>query len=335
MVDAMAGVDHATGAARRRRQRRLRAHWRHEQLSLQMLLAESQHHAAPRGQSKARSRGEESETNYAFGQKTPLPNAASTVYFDLFGAEDVLAARPTPLVEVRPQVGVQRHTSEQIIETFVPVQVLDAPVPQMGEVQVVEFMQQFDVPVVAEPVIDVPKILLDKTLRRMGDFSRPPQTAEQLLEVPTVVSFSSLQQRAVEQFGDIPVPLGCGGLGGEGGLQGFSPDRALQRTVEQNSLTSQFQVVEGGEVLVEVFKVLPQDWVQQCVLWSRSFCMVPLPIFIKFLFCQLVLLVCWIWQIMGFSHFFPSGKKCEVGSALGVGTECGLYSVHAGCLCGL
>ena len=132
----------------------------------------------------------------------------------------MLAARPPPLVEVRPQLGVQRHTSEQIIETFVPVQVLDGPVPQMGEVQVVEFMQQFDVLVVAEPVIAVPKIPLDKTLRRLGDYSRPPQTAEQLLEVPTVVSFSSLQ-RSVEQNIDIPVPQVRGG--GGGGLQGFRP----------------------------------------------------------------------------------------------------------------
>ena len=97
----------------------------------------------------------------------------------------------------------------------------DAPVPQMGKVQVVEFMRRFDAPVVAEPVLAVPKIPLDKTRRRMGDYSRPPQTAEQLLEVPTIVS-SSLQW-AVEQYGDFLVPPGCGGLGGEGGLQGFSP----------------------------------------------------------------------------------------------------------------
>ena len=70
--------------------------------------------------------------NTPTGQKTPLPRAASTVHFDLFDEGDVLAARPTPLVEVRPQPGVQRHTAEQIIETFVPVQILDAPVPQMG-----------------------------------------------------------------------------------------------------------------------------------------------------------------------------------------------------------
>ena len=37
----------------------------------------------------------------------------------------------------------------------------------------------------------------------------------------------------------------------------------------------------------------------------------------------------------GIFALFPSGKKCGGGSALGVGTECGLYSVHAGCLCGL
>ena len=36
----------------------------------------------------------------------------------------------------------------------------------------------------------------------------------------------------------------------------------------------------------------------------------------------------------GFRTFPHMKKKCEVGSALGVGTECGLYSVHAGGSCG-
>ena len=71
--------------------------------------------------------------NNAFGQKTPPPRAASTMYYRMDDEEDVLAARPPRLVEVRPQSGVQRHTVEQIIETFVPVQVLDAPAPQMGD----------------------------------------------------------------------------------------------------------------------------------------------------------------------------------------------------------
>ena len=39
---------------------------------------------------------------------------------------DVLTARPPPLVEV------QWRFAEQIVETFMPVQVLGAPVPQMG-----------------------------------------------------------------------------------------------------------------------------------------------------------------------------------------------------------
>ena len=85
-------VAHAQGAAWRRHQRRLRAHWRHEQLKLQMLLATYEHHAAPRGQSKARSREEESELNNATGQKTPPPRVASTVYFSLDDDGDVLAA---------------------------------------------------------------------------------------------------------------------------------------------------------------------------------------------------------------------------------------------------
>ena len=53
-VDSAAGRG-GTGSARRRRERRLRQHWRHEQLTLQMLLATYQHHAAPRGQTTARS----------------------------------------------------------------------------------------------------------------------------------------------------------------------------------------------------------------------------------------------------------------------------------------
>ena len=259
----MPRVAHAQGAAWRRRQRRLRAHWRHEQLTLQMLLATYEHHAAPRGQSKARSREEESEMNNAYGQKTPLLRAASTVHFNLFDEGEVLAARPTPLVEVRPQLGVQRHTAEEIIETFVPDQILDAPVPQMGREQVVEFMQQFDVLAGAEPVIEVPKISLDKTRRRrMVDVSRPPQTAEQLVEVPTIISYSSLL-RFVEQNIAIPVPQ----VRGEEAevFMVFALDRALQQRTWSRSLNFQFLSVVGGEV--EVFKVLSLDRVQQRI-WS-------------------------------------------------------------------
>ena len=52
----MPRVEHA-GAARRRRERRLRQFMKHERLTVAMLLAEMNHHAAPRGQTTARSGG--------------------------------------------------------------------------------------------------------------------------------------------------------------------------------------------------------------------------------------------------------------------------------------
>ena len=69
---------------------------------------------------------------------------------------------------------------------------------------------------------------------------RDPQLAEQLVEVPTIVSYSWLQLR-MEQTVDIPVP----GRGGRSsGLQGFLPEqsstaqlvaqeRSSERIVEQ------------------------------------------------------------------------------------------------------
>ena len=68
------------GTAKRRREGRLRQFLRHEWLTVPMLLAETQHHAA-------RSRGEESELNNA----TPPSMAARTLYFSL---DDDGACRP-------------------------------------------------------------------------------------------------------------------------------------------------------------------------------------------------------------------------------------------------
>ena len=134
---------------------------------------------------------------------------------------DVLAARPTPLVEVRPQPGVLRHTGAHIVDFSPFVQILDDPVPQMGGgKQVVEFMRKLDAPALDEQVIAVPKISLDRVSKRCP---RPrTRRADQLVEVPTIISYSSLQQRFVEQTIDIPVPHDRGGRGGGGGLQGFS-----------------------------------------------------------------------------------------------------------------
>ena len=77
-----------TGVAQRRRRRRLRAAWRHEQQSIAQALAAHTHRSAPRRQTTARARGEESEMHIATGQMTPLPRVASTEYFSL-DVEDV------------------------------------------------------------------------------------------------------------------------------------------------------------------------------------------------------------------------------------------------------
>ena len=45
VVDMSLHGDHDGGAAKRRRDRRLRMHWRHEQLTLQMALAAALHHS--------------------------------------------------------------------------------------------------------------------------------------------------------------------------------------------------------------------------------------------------------------------------------------------------
>ena len=73
-----------TGAAQRRKQRRLRSWWRHEQQSIAAALATSLHHSS-RGQRKARAWGEESELHYTDkDRKTPLPQP---VLFSLYEEE--------------------------------------------------------------------------------------------------------------------------------------------------------------------------------------------------------------------------------------------------------
>ena len=108
-------------AAKRRRDRRLRMHWRHEQLTLRMALAAALHHSrdvgpvtynALRSQKTARAREEEeNEMHFATGHMTPPPRAAAAEYYPLTpGAEagGVLAAggRPSPLVEVGRRSGI-------------------------------------------------------------------------------------------------------------------------------------------------------------------------------------------------------------------------------------
>ena len=166
-----------------------------------------------------------------------------SVFFDLYN-EDTEGARPDRLFEVRPQERDQRRTVEQIVDNMLIVPSLDVLVPQM-ENQLVEVCRQLDFHI-PELAIEVPKISSPcRHCRRRVRFAE--QLAEQLVEAPTIVSFSSLQ-RIMEQNVDIPVPGGGGRLASRqcfpprqssraadveqiveiparGGLQDFLPDQ--------------------------------------------------------------------------------------------------------------
>ena len=170
-----------------------------------MALAECTHHSAPRGQKMARAGGGARDELHGHVPEAPLPQGR--VLWHVVG-----------------------HLS---------VPSLDVPVPQM--VDQLPDIEHFFAALSPDPeqVIEVPKILpLDVPMRAA---LRVTQLVEQLVEVPTTVSYSSLQ-RTVEQLVDIPVP---GGGGSVPGLQGFLPGqgstassssskkRISERTVEQ------------------------------------------------------------------------------------------------------
>ena len=90
---------------------------------------------------------------------------------------------------------------------------------------------------VPEQVIAVPKIFIESVPPRA--FLRATQPAEQLVEVPTIISFSLMsllqslleyRQRTVEQNVDIPA---VGGIGTGGGSSGFLPGQISSETAEQ------------------------------------------------------------------------------------------------------
>ena len=213
-------------ASRRRRDRRLRSFWRHEQMAVQMVLATVTHHsfgkvgtthAALWGQKQGRTvQGEEHELHHtAKFRTTPLS----------------AGGRPAPLSEVAGwQVKVARHTG-QLIDDLPYVQILDAPVPQVVD-SAMDFFRRLDLPV-AEQVIDVPMISSSSSCPSRAALSEPLMV-EQLVEVPTIISYSSLQ-RTMEQHVDIPVPHGRvqGSLPGQSSTTISSGIRASERTVEQ------------------------------------------------------------------------------------------------------
>ena len=112
-------AEHA-GAAMRRRQRRLRQWLRHERLSVAMALAETNHHAAPRGQTKARAGGE----------------------------------APVALHGHVPEASLSQGRILRHVVGHLPAPALDVPVPQMVD-QLPNVVQFLAAPllVVAEPLL--------------------------------------------------------------------------------------------------------------------------------------------------------------------------------------
>ena len=306
-----------TGAAQRRKQRRLRSWWRHEQQSIAAALATYKHHSALRGQKTARAKEEDHEMHFtATFQAHPPPLAAGVQHFFLDDDEPPAAgSRPDRIATLSGQQKRDlRRTVEQIVAAVPLVPLLDDPVPQMVE-QLPDVMRFFDLLLpVPEQVIEVSKILLDDVPMRTA--VRDTQLVEQLVEVPTIISCSSLLQRTMEQNVDIPVP----GRGrGIFDLQGSLPrqsstalhgslERTSERIVEQN-----VDLPVGGGL---------QDFLpgQSSSASSSSPAGVhgsadgPGQGF--------------------FSHFSPKRKKYEVGLALGVGTAHRVEPIHADSSCG-
>ena len=187
------------GVAQRRRERRLRSWCRHEQQTVRMALATHSHHSAPRRLTKVRA-GEVGHEQYNAPrrQKPPPPQP------ELFSLEEEPGGgRPAPLSEAAGwQERVQRHCVEHLAEVCPVVQILDAdvPVPLLVEQYALIWNMEEDILAAAdhldrdfqlpELVIEVPKISLDVILLRT--LVPEPQMAEQLVEVPTIIPYSSL-----------------------------------------------------------------------------------------------------------------------------------------------
>ena len=151
--------------------------------------------------------------------------------------------RPGSVFDPVPQGRVVRHVVEHRIEMCPFVQILDAPVPQMGD-QVLELLQKI-VSSLVEPVqvLAVPKISFDRVPQRSE--ARSPQTAEQLVEVPTepgyalaIIAVKTLGRRGARALYDqLVAPVPQGRQGGRGVLhdsragQG-SPAAVVKQTVD-------------------------------------------------------------------------------------------------------
>ena len=238
--------------------------------------------------------------------------------FELSSDDD----RPAALLELLPRGKLQRHAGIG----YEIVQSLDVPVLQMVE-QLPNVTQFFaaHLPVVAEPVIEVPKILPDRVPQRIVE-RRPPQMAEKLVEVPTepvyvlmVLASKVYSRRELSRLLSGQGSTASGSRFLEGVVDNPVPPRSWRWWCTWRS--SRFsRKTSGVEQIVDVpaRRGLPDFLPGQSSTASSSS------------------------RLRddadegfqgGFSHFSRS-KKCKVGSALGVGTAPRVELIHAASLRG-
>ena len=109
---------------------------------------------------------------------------------------------------------------DRIVDAVPGLPALDVPVPQMVD-RLLVLLAAFDV-LVPEQVIEVPKMLTPTRCPRT--VLSVPQTAEQLVEAPNVVSLIDVIRHPVEQT------VGGGRIGG---IPGFLPGQSYSLSAEQ------------------------------------------------------------------------------------------------------
>ena len=155
-------------------------------------------------------------------QVIPLRVVDSLPHAEEFTA--YVARRPPPLVDVRPSSRAQRHIMEDLGGLAPLVQILDLPVPQTVD-SVMEVLRFLDLPL-AEQAISVPKISCSSCPSRAC--VPEPQLADQLVEVPTVLTPTRIALQIAERIVDTPVPRGRV----HGFLLGQSSTSSLPESVE-------------------------------------------------------------------------------------------------------
>ena len=185
---------------------------------------------------------------------------------------------------------------EQIVDPVPLVPLLHDGVPQMVQ-QLVDILSPLDFRV-AEQVIEVPKIVCPP--RAACTVLGAPQTVEQLVEAPTMVSLVEVIRQPVEQAVDIPVRA-WGGTGGRlqdfllGHLSSSSVEQIADIPVPHHGIFGGFQGQQRVRSRSLTFQFLMVARISKILVSHR---------FLKKLLGK---------RFMGFLALFPGGKSAKIG----------------------